>query len=154
MENWSRFKHDTMNNAFGKSRLPTVVGSVITLLYTLVVMFAPITIPFEFVAYMGPFLGGAVAGGMHGTNAYDGFMYGARAGAYGFVLVALVAMIGSFLFLLDATGQTYFLTSSIVGMIVLFMITPVMGLLGAVGGSVGTLVRRSVVPQQYNPPIR
>jgi len=154
MENWSRFKHDTMNNALGKSRTPTIVGSVVTLVYTLVVMFAPVNITIEFVAYMGPFVGGAVAGGMHGTNAYDGFMYGARAGAYGFVMVAIVAMVGSFVFLFDATGQTYFMTSSIVGMLILFMVTPVMGLLGAVGGSVGTFVRRSVVPQQYNPPVR
>jgi|GEM_PF-6187649 len=46
----------------------------------------------------------------------------------------------------------YPLVSSLVGLLLLFAFVPLMGILGAISGAVGTLVRRPALPDEYNPP--
>lgn len=150
--NWSRFKHDTINNVFGKQKVPTIVGALVTLLYTITIMIVPTNIGLS--PYFGPVLGGFVAGAVLGTNVYDGLMYGFRAAAYGFVLVAATVAIGSFVLFFIATGQTFFYYSSFFGLLVVFGLVPVAGFGGALAGPIGTLARRFVVPRRYNPPVR
>lgn len=152
--NWSRFKRDTTRNVFGKSKLPTVVGTLVTAAYTLLIMLVPLNLGLDVVPYLGPLVGGFTAGAVLGTNVYDGVMYGARAAAYGIVIVAFVATVGSFVLFLQATGQQYFYFSSFVGLVIIFALVPLAGFAGALAGPVGTLVRRTVVPRQYNPPVR
>jgi hypothetical protein len=152
--NWSRFKRDTTRNVFGKSKLPTVVGTLVTAAYTLLIMLVPLNLGLDVVPYLGPLVGGFTAGAVLGTNVYDGVMYGTRAAAYGIVIVAFVATVGSFVLFLQATGQQYFYFSSFVGLVIIFALVPLAGFAGALAGPVGTLVRRTVVPRQYNPPVR
>lgn len=148
MENWSRFKHDTVNNVFGKSKTPTIVGTLVTLVYTVLIMLAPFEIPIQFVAYLGPLFGGAVAGALLNTNVYQAVMYGFRAGAYGFVLFGVLIGIGSFVLLSEMTGQQYFLLSSLASLIVMIAIVPGMGLLGGIAGPIGIVARRTVFPSR------
>lgn len=150
--NWSRFKHDTINNVFGKQKVPTIVGTLATFVYTLVVILVPMGADPS--PYLGPAVGGFVAGAVLGTNVYDGLMYGLRAATYGFVLFALTVAIGSFVLFFMATGQTYFYYSSFFGLIVVFGLVPMAGFAGAIAGPIGTLARRFVVPREYNPPVR
>lgn len=152
--NWSRFKRDTTRNVFGKSKLPTVVGTLVTAAYTLFIMIVPLNLGLDVVPYLGPLVGGFTAGAVLGTNVYDGVMYGARAAAYGIVIVAFVATVGSFVLFLQATGQQYFYFSSFIGLVIIFALVPLAGFAGALAGPVGTLARRTVVPRQYNPPVR
>lgn len=152
--NWSRFKHDTKRNVLGKSKWPTIVGTLVAAAYTITVMIVPYDVNSEFFPYLGAPLGGLVAGAVLGTNVYDGFMYGFRAGAYGMVIVSFVAAIGSFVLFFQATGQTYFYFSSFIGLVAIFAITPIFGFVGAFGGALGTITRRTVVPKRYNPPVR
>jgi hypothetical protein len=150
--NWSRFKHDTINNVFGKQKVPTIVGALVTAVYTTAIMIFPVGI--DIAPYIGPPLGGFVAGAILGTNVYDGVAYGVRAGAYGFVVVAFVVTIGSFVLFLQATGDQYFYVSSFLGLLIIFAIVPLSAFAGGIAGPVGTLARRLVVPKQYNPPAR
>lgn len=154
MANWSRMKHDAIKNVFGKSKSATITGTVVTAAYTLLIMIVPINLSPEFIAYLGPILGGFAAGAILGTNVYDAVMYGVRAGAYGFVIVAVVVVIGSFILFLEATGQRYFYVSSFLGLLIVFAIVPLSAFAGGVGGPIGTLARRAVLPSEYNPPIR
>jgi len=141
-------------NVFGKSKLPTIVGTLVTAVYTLFIMLVPLNIGLDIVPYLGPLLGGFTAGAVLGTNVYDGVMYGARAAAYGVVIVAIVATIGSFILFLEATGQRFFYFSSFIGLVITFALVPLAGFAGAMAGPAGTLARRTVIPRQYNPPVR
>ena len=152
--NWSRFKRDTTRNVLGKSKLPTAVGTLVTVVYSVFVILVPLNVGLDIVPYLGPLLGGFTAGAVLGTNVYDGVMYGARAAAYGILIFAVVLTIGSFVLFLEATGQQYFYISSFIGLVVTFALVPLAGFAGALAGPVGTLVRRTVVPRQYNPPAR
>ena len=99
----------------------------------------------------GGFVGGLVAGFGLGTNRYDGMVAGFRAGAYGVLALALLAVVTLFVLWYSASQELFFYWAPFYGTVALVALVPVYGFSGIVGGALGVLVRRWVVPDRLNP---
>lgn len=103
------------------------------------------------VVLLGGFVGGLVAGFGLGTNSYDGMVAGLRAGAYGVVALALLAVVTLFVLWYSASQQLFLYWAPFYGAVSVIALVPVYGFSGIVGGAVGVIVRRWLVPDHMNP---
>ncbi|WP_225334102.1 hypothetical protein [Halomicrobium urmianum] len=153
--NWNRFRRDAVRTTFGKRWRVSVLGVGVAALYTLAMVVAGTVLDLPTaVTYAGGAVAGFVAGVALGTNPVDAFAYGVRAGGVGMALVSVVVGVGSFALWFSASGQAFLLVSSLIGMLGIVMLVPVYALAGGFFASLGTVLRRVVLPSEYNPPAR
>ncbi|WP_226012937.1 hypothetical protein [Halomicrobium salinisoli] len=153
--NWSRFRRDAVRTTVGKQWHVSALGIGVAVLYTLAMMVAGTAFDLpEAVTYAGGAVAGFVAGVALGTNPVDAFAYGVRAGGIGMTLVSVAVGVGSFALWFDASGRAFLLVSSLIGMLGIVMLVPVYALAGGFFAAIGTVLRRLVLPSEYNPPAR
>ncbi len=152
---WSRKKRDGVRFLFGVRWWAPVAGTVVALLYNFAMYGVGATgLDLGLVGYAGGILGGLVAGALQGTNWTDGAADGFRAGTYGMVATSVLAGLILFVVLYLGTGEAFLLVASVTGLFGAIFLAPAFGFFGALGGIVGVLLRRAVVPDDYNPPAR
>jgi hypothetical protein len=101
--------------------------------------------------YGGGIVGGLAAGFVLGTNSYDGMVAGLRAGAFGVVVVAVLAAITFGVLWHAQSGQLFLYWAPFYGSVGVILFVPIYGFAGLVGGAVGVLGRRWLVPDHLNP---
>jgi hypothetical protein len=130
----------------------TAVGTASVVVYVLLVYFFGSALRLgNNVTLLGGFVGGLVAGFGLGTNSYDGMVAGFRAGAYGVVVLALLVVGTLFVLWYSASRELFFYWAPFYGTVGLVALVPVYGFSGIVGGAVGVVVRRLLVPDRLNP---
>ncbi|MFB6074197.1 MAG: hypothetical protein ABEJ89_04220 [Haloarculaceae archaeon] len=150
---WSRKKRDARMFLLGRRWWIPVAGALVTVVYNMaMILLGSQGVDFGSFGYLGGLLGGLAAGGLRGTNWMDGATDGLRAAAYGTVTTGVIAALGGFAIWYLTSGVPFVFTSFMYAMIGLIFFTPVFGFLGAIAGAVAVLVRRAVVPREYNPP--
>ncbi|MFC5368958.1 DUF5518 domain-containing protein [Salinirubrum litoreum] len=145
-------RHRFVSQFVGRPWWITAVGTASVVAYVLVVyFFGPALAWGNNIVLLGGFVGGLVAGFGLGTNSYDGMVAGLRAGAYGVVVLALLAVVALFVLWYSASRQLFLYWAPFYGAVSVVALVPVYGFSGVVGGALGVVVRRWVVPDHLNP---
>lgn len=145
-------RHRFVSQFVGRPWWVTAIGTASVVAYVLVVyLFGPAVQGGRDFVFLGGFVGGLVAGFGLGTNSYDGMVAGFRAGAYGVLALALLAVVTLFVLWYSASQELFFYWAPFYGTVALVALVPVYGFSGIVGGALGVLVRRWVVPDRLNP---
>lgn len=145
-------RHRFVSQFVGRPWWVTAVGTASVVVYVLAVyFFGPAVMVGSNLVFLGGFVGGLVAGFGLGTNSYDGMVAGFRAGAYGVLALAVLAVISLLLLWYSASRQLFFYWAPFYGVVGVIALVPIYGFSGIAGGALGVLVRRWVVPDHLNP---
>ena len=127
-----------------------IIGVVISTAATLYV-FTTNGFGMGYTVFAAGAVGAFIAGAIIGKNAVEAASIGFRVGVMAGTIAA--ATIATGLFIAWSQGSEIYPQYSFMFFLVFFMLyTPLNGFTGALGGAVGTALRRLALPAKYNPP--
>lgn len=145
-------RHEFVLSAVGKHWWVTGLGTSSVLVYVFSTFFIQgADVWGTPTLYAGGAVGGVVSGFVLGTNVYDGLVAGLRAGIYGVLALSVVIIATLFALWYANSGHLFFYWTPLYGFLGAVVFAPLYGLTGMIGGAVGVLARRAVVPDHLNP---